>query len=110
MSQSYRAIQWNAYKRRYDLILVSGVVLYVAMFFVAGKLTRRGAHAISDEILLIRSLGTCAFALLNVTLSIGPLARLYPRLFLPLLYNRRHLGVTTFLIGVAHGVLVLGFY
>jgi len=35
-------------------------------------------------------------------LSIGPLARLDPR-FLTLLYNRRHLGVVTFLVGLAHG-------
>ena len=34
-------------------------------------------------------------------LCIGPLARLNPR-FLSLLYNRRHLGVTTFLLGLAH--------
>src|SRR5690349_12588051 len=110
MSQSYRAIQWNPYKRRYDLILVGGVVLYVATFLIAGKLVWRGDHEISDEILLIRALGTCAFALLNLTLSIGPLARLHPRLFLPLLYNRRHLGVTTFFVGLGHSVLVLGFY
>src|SRR5262249_51754625 len=37
---------------------------------------------------------------------IGPLARLDPR-FLPLLYNRRHLGVLTFLVGCAHGVFAL---
>src|SRR5436190_13250135 len=110
MSQSYRAIQWNSYKRRYDLVLMSAVALYITVFFVAGRFSRHGEHAISDEILLIRALGTCAFALLNLTLSIGPLARLFPRQFLPLLYNRRHLGVTTFLVGLAHGLLVLGFY
>jgi sulfoxide reductase heme-binding subunit YedZ len=109
MSQSYRLVQWNAYKRRYDLVLIGGVVTYLAGFFVSGKLIWRGQHGISDEILAIRALGTCAFALLNVTLSIGPLARL-DRGFLPVLYNRRHLGVTTFLVALAHGVLVFGFY
>ena len=54
------------------------------------------------ETLLIRGLGTAAFLLLNVVLCIGPLSRL-DRRFLPLLYNRRHLGVTTFLLGLAHG-------
>jgi sulfoxide reductase heme-binding subunit YedZ len=39
-------------------------------------------------------------------LSIGPIARLDKR-FLPLLYNRRHLGVTTFLLGFAHGGFAL---
>jgi nitrite reductase/ring-hydroxylating ferredoxin subunit len=38
-----------------------------------------------------------------VILSIGPLARLDPR-FLPLLYNRRHLGVTMFVLALAHAV------
>jgi nitrite reductase/ring-hydroxylating ferredoxin subunit/DMSO/TMAO reductase YedYZ heme-binding membrane subunit len=58
------------------------------------------------ETLLIRALGTAAFLLLNVVLCIGPLARL-DRRFLPLLYNRRHLGVTTFLLGLAHGGFAL---
>ena len=54
------------------------------------------------ETLLIRGFGTAAFLLLHVVLCIGPLSRL-DRRFLPLLYNRRHLGVTTFLLGLAHG-------
>src|SRR5208283_152029 len=37
---------------------------------------------------------------------IGPLCRLDPR-FLPLLYNRRHLGVSTFLLGLCHGAFSL---
>ena len=36
-------------------------------------------------------------------LIIGPLCRL-DRRFLPLLYNRRHLGVVTFLVAGVHGV------
>ncbi len=54
------------------------------------------------ETLLIRALGTCALLLLHMILCIGPLARL-DRRFLPLLYNRRHLGVVTFLVGLLHG-------
>jgi nitrite reductase/ring-hydroxylating ferredoxin subunit/DMSO/TMAO reductase YedYZ heme-binding membrane subunit len=42
-------------------------------------------------------------------LCIGPLARLDKR-FLPVLYNRRHLGVATFLVGLTHGVLAIGYY
>jgi sulfoxide reductase heme-binding subunit YedZ len=52
---------------------------------------------------LIRALAAAAFTLLNVILCIGPLARLNPR-FLPLLYNRRHLGVMMFTLALAHGV------
>ncbi len=36
-------------------------------------------------------------------LCIGPLCRIDPR-FLPLLYNRRHLGVSMFLLAAAHGI------
>jgi nitrite reductase/ring-hydroxylating ferredoxin subunit/DMSO/TMAO reductase YedYZ heme-binding membrane subunit len=42
-------------------------------------------------------------------LCIGPLAR-FERRLLPLLYNRRHLGVLTFAVGAAHGVLATGYY
>ena len=50
-----------------------------------------------------------AYLLLHVVLCIGPLARFDPR-FVPLLYNRRHLGVATFLVGQLHGALATGFY
>jgi nitrite reductase/ring-hydroxylating ferredoxin subunit/DMSO/TMAO reductase YedYZ heme-binding membrane subunit len=40
--------------------------------------------------------------LLHIILSIGPLTRINKK-FLPLLYNRRHLGVTMFLIALIHG-------
>jgi nitrite reductase/ring-hydroxylating ferredoxin subunit/DMSO/TMAO reductase YedYZ heme-binding membrane subunit len=55
---------------------------------------------------LIRSLGAAAFSLLNVVLCIGPLARI-DRRFLPLLYNRRHLGVMMFALALAHGVFAI---
>ena len=42
--------------------------------------------------------------LLHVILCIGPLARLDAR-FLPLLYNRRHLGVTMFFLALVHAGL-----
>jgi nitrite reductase/ring-hydroxylating ferredoxin subunit/DMSO/TMAO reductase YedYZ heme-binding membrane subunit len=53
--------------------------------------------------------GSCAFLLLTAALCIGPLARLNPRL-LPLLYNRRHLGVLTAIAATAHAQAVLGWY
>jgi nitrite reductase/ring-hydroxylating ferredoxin subunit/DMSO/TMAO reductase YedYZ heme-binding membrane subunit len=98
MSVGYRAVLWNRQKRIYDLVLVSCSVLYLALFVGVGAIARPDA---TIETLLIRGLGTCALLLLHVVLSIGPLARLDPR-FLPLLYNRRHLGVVTFLVGAAH--------
>ena len=99
MSLQYGAISWNRQKKVYDLTLVSLVALYLAIFVGVGAWQNPTATA---ETLLIRALGTAAFLLLNVVLCIGPLSRL-DRRFVPLLYNRRHLGVTTFLLGLAHG-------
>jgi sulfoxide reductase heme-binding subunit YedZ len=99
MSVQYGAVSWNRQKKVYDLTLVSLLALYLATFVGVGSWRNPTATA---ETLLIRALGTAAFLLLNVVLCIGPLARL-DRRFLPLLYNRRHLGVTTFMLGLAHG-------
>jgi DMSO/TMAO reductase YedYZ heme-binding membrane subunit len=103
MSVAYRPVQWNAFKLRYDLILGGAIVLYVATFVFAAKLALKGDRAISDPILLMRALGTCAIVLLHIVLCIGPLVRL-DRRFLPLLYNRRHLGVLMFTLALSHGV------
>lgn len=99
MSVGYRAIAWNPAKRGYDLATAAGVLVWLGAFAAVGTLTH---PTITVETLLIRGLGSGAFALLHLVLSIGPLCRLSPA-FLPLLYNRRHLGVTTFLVGIAHG-------
>lgn len=99
MSVQYGAISWNRQKKVYDLTFVSLLLLYLVVFIGVGAWRNPSATA---ETLLIRALGTAAFLLLNVVLCIGPLSRLNRR-FLPLLYNRRHLGVTTFLLGLAHG-------
>ncbi len=60
----------------------------------------------TGETLLIRGFGTLALLLLHVILCIGPLCRLN-RAFLTLLYNRRHPGVTMFLMALVHGVFSL---
>jgi nitrite reductase/ring-hydroxylating ferredoxin subunit/DMSO/TMAO reductase YedYZ heme-binding membrane subunit len=103
MSVQYGAVSWNRQKRVYDVTLLLLLVLYLGAFVGVGAWRNPSATA---ETLLIRGLGTAAFLLLNVVLCIGPLARL-DRRFLPLLYNRRHLGVTTFLLGLAHGGFAL---
>lgn len=105
MSVQYSPVKWNRNKRVYNIVLALGIGGYLAIFFLVGKLVWPG----SDEIILLRALGTCAFLLLHVVLCIGPLARLDSR-FLPLLYNRRHLGVATFLVGLVHGALATGYY
>lgn len=105
MSVRYSAVKWNRNKRYYDLVLALGIGAYLAAFVLIGKFSWPG----SDEILLLRGLGTCAIMLFHIVLCIGPLARLDPR-FLPLLYNRRHLGVATFLVALAHAAMVTGYY
>ena len=100
MSVSYQAVGWNRQKKLYDLWIVAGVVLYLALFVGTSFALHPEATA---ETVLIRGLGTAALLLLHVVLSIGPLCRL-DRRFLPLLYNRRHLGVTMFLLALGHGV------
>lgn len=99
MSVRYRAVLWNRNKRLYDLTIAAGVLLFLGLFLGIGASTRPQA---TIETLLIRGLGAAALLLLHVVLAIGPLCRL-DRRFLPLLYNRRHLGVCMFLLAAAHG-------
>jgi len=101
MSVQYQAVGWNRQKRIYDAVLVGGAVAYLTVFFGWGALLYPSATAIT---LQIRAFGTLALVLLHTALCIGPLCRL-DRRFLPLLYNRRHLGVTIFLVALVHSVL-----
>lgn len=100
MSVKYRLISWNPAKRAYDTALAVGLAVYLGLFVGIGFAMHADA---TIETLLIRALATAAFLLLHVILSIGPLCRLN-REFLPLLYNRRHLGVTLFLLALVHAV------
>jgi DMSO/TMAO reductase YedYZ heme-binding membrane subunit/nitrite reductase/ring-hydroxylating ferredoxin subunit len=103
MSNAYRAVGWTPHKKLYDAILAGGVVLYLALFVATGIALDPNA---TIETQLIRALGTGALLLLHVILAIGPLARL-DRRFLPLLYNRRHLGVTAFLLALGHAAFAV---
>lgn len=103
MSDGYRAISWNRQKRTYDLLILAFVLFYLGLFIGGGALAHPNA---TIETLLIRGFGTCALLMLHVILVIGPLCRLNPA-FLPLLYNRRHLGGAMFFVALAHGGLSL---
>jgi nitrite reductase/ring-hydroxylating ferredoxin subunit/DMSO/TMAO reductase YedYZ heme-binding membrane subunit len=100
VSVQYQAVGWNRQKRIYDSVVASSIVAYLAIFVGLGAVLYPTATA---ETLLIRGFGTLALVLLHVILCIGPLCRLNRR-FLPLLYNRRHLGVAMFLVALVHGV------
>lgn len=109
MSVGYSWVQWSPHKRVYDTTAALAAALYIAGFVAVSKALFPPTEAISDAIIILRALGSCAFILLHTILLIGPACRLYPRL-LPLLSNRRHLGVMTFLIALSHATLAIGYY
>ena len=109
MSVGFRAVQWNRDKLVYDGILLAAVALFIAGF-AAIHWQLHPPTKLPDAIdIWIRATGTCAFLMLTVILSIGPLARL-DRRFLKLLYNRRHFGVLTFLVALTHFGFLLSWY
>ncbi|WP_421765596.1 Rieske 2Fe-2S domain-containing protein [Ekhidna sp.] len=99
MSVSYTSILWNKNKKRYDLAILIVIVLFIASFTILNLVTN---PEVTFETNLIRSFGWLSILLLHVILIIGPLARLNSK-FNIILYNRRHLGVTMFLMGLIHG-------
>ena len=101
MSVSYVAIGWNRQKKIYDLTLL-GIVFAIVLSFCGSAYYFH--PEITAETLLIRGSAITAIVLLHLVLSIGPLTRIDSR-FLPLLYNRRHLGVLICLIGLFHAAL-----
>ena len=100
MSVIYDPVHWTPHKKLYDRLLLAFVGLYLALF---GFLEAVLHPQVTAETLVIRVTGTLAFLMLHIILCIGPLCRLDKR-FLPLLYNRRHFGVTMFFVGLAHGI------
>jgi nitrite reductase/ring-hydroxylating ferredoxin subunit/DMSO/TMAO reductase YedYZ heme-binding membrane subunit len=100
MSASYQPILWNRQKKIYDRLICGFVILYLTVFILSNLIFHPD---VTQETLIIRSTATLAILLLHFILMIGPLARLNP-LFLPLLYNRRHLGVTMFSVAAVHGI------
>ena len=99
MSTGYTAVGWNRQKKLYDWFIFGFCVLYLTAFILITAVINPDY---TFETVLIRSTSTLAVLLLHVILSIGPLARLNKK-FLPLLYNRRHLGVTMFCMAAVHG-------
>lgn len=101
MSNIYQGISWNRQKKLYDVILWLLICFYLLLFVF---LNIKFHPEATLETTLIRATGTLAALMLHVVLSIGPLARIDKR-FLMLLYNRRHFGVSMFLIALVHGIL-----
>ncbi|MCG8524749.1 MAG: ferric reductase-like transmembrane domain-containing protein [Opitutales bacterium] len=106
MTETYKAIQWTPFKRAINNYLWVGISTYLVLYTLASFLF---TPTISLEIILIRATGTCSFLLLNIILCIGPLCRLNT-LFLPLIYNRRHMGMSCFLLAFFHALLMIYTY
>lgn len=109
MSVGFKAVQWNRDKLIYDAILLAGVVLFIAAFIGISYRIEPPKDLPAAIDVRIRAFGTCAFVMLTVILSIGPLARLNPR-FCILLYNRRHFGVLTFAVALLHAWFMIAWY
>ena len=109
MSARYVPVGWNRAKIAYDAVLLLAITGYVLGYLWLGPLLRDPARPLDDASLAIKAWGSCAFLLLTAALAIGPLARL-DRRFLPLLYNRRHLGVLTFGVAACHALAVLDWH
>jgi methionine sulfoxide reductase heme-binding subunit len=109
MSHGYIPVQWNRRKWFYDISLWIGIIAYIPLFMIVSGSLHSGENALSPLTLMLRAFASLAFILLTLILCIGPLARLDKR-FLPLLYNRRHMGVSLFFIALFHGLLVIYWY
>ncbi|MCR9269497.1 MAG: ferric reductase-like transmembrane domain-containing protein [Hyphomonadaceae bacterium] len=109
MSHDYKAVQSTPFKKRFDLWLLIGIALYLVGFIAVSFSTQPAGESLHPVQVVIRATGTLAFLLLTFILCIGPLARFTDR-FKPFLYNRRHLGVTTFLIALMHAALTIMWY
>ncbi len=103
MSVNYSPVLWNKQKKLYDLILWIGILFMAVTFIIFQVLFHKD---ITLQTLIIRTTAIIAFFLLHIILIIGPLCRIDKR-FLPLLYNRRHLGVSMFLVALIHGGMAI---
>ncbi len=99
MGLDYQLVLWNKHKKTYDKIIVASMLLYIILF---ASVTLIFNSETSIETLVIRAFGSLAIIMLHIILVIGPLARLNTS-FLPILYNRRHLGVSMFIAAFIHG-------
>lgn len=109
MSVGYKAVQWSRDKLIYDVVLLVGVVLYIATFVGISYRIEPPKDLPAAIDVRIRAFGTCAFLMLTVILSIGPLARINPW-FHKLLFNRRHFGVLTFVVALLHAWFMMEWY
>ena len=86
-------------KWKFDAVLAA----IVAAWFFGGRALFRGPDL---DVFLVQASAILTFLFLSAAISLGPLARLW-RPATHLVYNRRHLGVTTWALGVFHAAVVM---
>ena len=86
-------------KWKFDAVLAA----IVAAWFFGGRALVRGPDL---DVFLVQASAILTFLFLSSAISLGPLARLWPPAT-HFIYNRRHLGVTTWALAVFHASLVM---
>ncbi|HWN92019.1 MAG TPA: Rieske 2Fe-2S domain-containing protein [Verrucomicrobiae bacterium] len=86
-------------KWRFDLVLA----VVIGAWFGIGRLLFRG---LDIDVFLVQGSAILTFLFLSAAISLGPLARLW-RPATHFIYNRRHLGVTTWALAVFHAACVM---
>jgi len=86
-------------KWKFDAVLAA----IVAVWFFGGRAIWSGPDL---DVFLVKATALLAFLFLSVAISLGPLARLW-RPATHFIYNRRHLGVTTWALAVFHAAVVM---
>lgn len=109
MSARYVPVGWNISKLVYDAVALAAIGVYLGIYLWLAPRFQHVTQPLDDYSIHMAAFGSCAFLLLSLILSIGPLARLDAR-FLPLLYNRRHLGVLTCAVALSHASFALDWY
>ncbi len=106
MSKGYVTVNWNRRKWIYDLCLWAGMACYLVAFVLVSRSLYQSDESLPLLTILLRATSSCAFVMLTLILCVGPLARMDHR-YLPLLYNRRHFGVSMFFMALLHALLAV---
>jgi nitrite reductase/ring-hydroxylating ferredoxin subunit/DMSO/TMAO reductase YedYZ heme-binding membrane subunit len=86
-------------KWKFDAVLAA----IVAAWFFGGRAIFRGPDL---DVFLVQASAILTFLFLSAAIGLGPLARLW-RPVTHFIYNRRHLGVTTWALAVSHAAIVM---
>jgi nitrite reductase/ring-hydroxylating ferredoxin subunit/DMSO/TMAO reductase YedYZ heme-binding membrane subunit len=109
MTERYVPVGWNVTKIVYDAVALVLIGVYISVFLWVAPSFQHVTLPLDAYTMRMNAFGTCAFLLMSLILAIGPATRLDPR-FLPLLYNRRHLGVLTAAVATTHAYSALDWY